>query len=138
MPANSFSPLSAFVMITNPISALKDALPGRWCWHFFRGLGGLALVALLAVTWPIISFPCTCATLLNCGVPQPGDVASTGVVLRQGANARSDDEPAYPTLFRVTESFHGLDPGVAQTEKLPLVDRLCKVSLVKWEPCAEK
>jgi hypothetical protein len=27
---------------------------------------------------------------------------------------------------------------VAQTEKLPLVDRLCKVSLVKWEPCAEK
>lgn len=58
----------------------------------------------------------SCSSRPICAPPKDDEAVFVGVVVRQGHKARSDEEPARPTLFRVVESFHGLPEGESEVE----------------------
>lgn len=82
--------------------------------HFVGVFFGLAVFA--AIIPPRALFGYTCSSPDHCEVPQENDVIFVGVVVRQGEVAKTLDQPDSPTVFRVLDSFHGLDSIVREVE----------------------
>ncbi len=88
--------------------------------HSSWGSGSRFVTVAVALALSAICVPAglaySCTGLAYCEVPRAGDVIFTGEVLRQGAKAISDDQPARPNVFRVLQVFHGLEPGTTEVE----------------------